>query len=214
MGTLVQICASVILTATALAQSAVENLTQTPTPQKASNANSASDLTKIPSRHLDNTELAAYIDAECSAFSIRGRVRDPFGHSQDPDAKPVAQLSAAKTLRRATPILATPFSDIVRLIIITTIMPGEKRFLVGTRSISQGDQMPITFRGKHISVEITEVNTRQIGFRNLETGEIAMRQLDMLPAGMTPGSHDMITPDIKPDLPNAPINLETGDPTH
>ena len=213
MGTLVQICAWVIFTATALAQSAVENLTQTPTPQKASNSNSASDLTKTPSRHLDKKGLAAYIDAESSVFSIRGRARDPFGHSQDPDAKHIGQLSAAKSMRRATPILATPFSDIVRLIIITTIMPGEKRFLVGTRSISQGDQMPITFRGKHIFVKITEVNTRQIGFRNLETGEIAMRQLDMLPAGMTPGSHDMITPDIKPDLPNAPINLETGEPT-
>lgn len=213
MGTLAHICTGVIFTATALAQSAVEIRTQAPAPQKAPNASSASDLTKTASRHLDSAGLAPYIDAASSTFSIRRRARDPFGHSQDPDAKPVAQTSTAKTARRAAPILATPFSEIVQLITITTIMPGEKRFLIGTRSISQGDQIAITFRGRHIPVEITEVTARQIGFRNRETAETAMRRLDLLPPGMTPGNQEITNPAIQPYLPNAPINLEAGDPT-
>lgn len=213
MGTLAYICTGVIFTASALAQSAVEIRTQAPALHKAPNANSVSDLTKTASRHLDSAGLAPYIDAASSTFSIRRRARDPFGHSQDPDAKPAAQTSTAKTARRAAPILATPFSEIVQLITITTIMPGEKQFLIGTRSISQGDQIAITFRGKRIPVEITEVTAHQIGFRNRETGETTMRRLDLLPAGMTPGNQEITNPAIQPDLPNAPINLEAGDPT-
>ena len=89
-------------------------------------------------------------------------------------------------------------------------MPGEKRFLVGNRTFKQGDQIPINFRNKPIRVQITEVNSRQIGFRNLDTGESAIRKLDMLPAGMTPGHRGITAPGMVPDNSNAPLDLETG----
>ena len=91
-------------------------------------------------------------------------------------------------------------------------MPGEKRFLVGTRSFRQGEQIPLSFRGKQIPVRITEVNSQQISFKNLESGEIASRKLDMLPVGMTPGNRGITAPGMTLDRPNAPIELETGDP--
>ena len=103
------------------------------------------------------------------------------------------------------------FADIIRLIIVTTIMPGEKRFLVGTRSFAQGDHIPLTFRNKQIRVEVTQVTSHQITFRNLENGEIASRKLDMLPAGMTPGLRGISAPGMVPDKPNAPIELESSE---
>ena len=91
-------------------------------------------------------------------------------------------------------------------------MPGEKRFLVGTRSIKQGDQIPLSFRGKQIRVQVTEVTSQQIAFKNLDNGETASRKLDMLPVGMTPGNRGISAPGMTLDRPNAPIELETADP--
>ena len=59
---------------------------------------------------------------------------------------------------------------------------------------------------------ITEVTSRQISFRNQESGETAVRKLDMLPAGMVPGHNGITAPGMVLDRPNAPIDLEAADP--
>lgn len=163
-----------------------------------------------PSRRVGVAELEPYLESMSSIFLSRNRVFDPFGQPQDPDAKPVIKASVASAVKRAAPVQITPFADIVQLIVVTTIMPGEKRFLVGTRSIKQGDRIPLSFRGKQLQVQITEVTSRQIGFKNLENGDIATRKLDMLPIGMTPGHHGITAPGMTLDRPNAPIELEPG----
>ena len=165
-----------------------------------------------PSRQVGPAELESYVTSLASVFSSRERATDPFGQLQDPDAKPVIKTPIAGTLKRVAPVQATPFADIVRLIVVTTIMPGEKRFLVGTRSIKQGDQIPLSFRGKQIRVQVTEVTSQQIAFKNLDNGEMASRKLDMLPVGMTPGNRGITAPGMTLDRPNAPIELEAADP--
>ena len=172
----------------------------------------AATVITIPSRFVGPAELDAYVTSLTSAFSMHDRATDPFGQLQDPNAKPVVKATVAKTTQRAPQLQATPFSDIVRLIIVTTIMPGEKRFLVGTRSFAQGDHIPLTFRNKQIRVEVIQVTSQQIVFRNLDTGETASRKLDMLPAGMTPGHRGINAPGMVPDRPNAPIELDGGEP--
>lgn len=176
-------------------------------------AKEAGPLNAMPSRQVGPAELAPYMESLSSVLLIRGRAADPFGQLQDPDAKPVIKAPVAGAVKRAAPIQATPFADIVGMIVVTTIMPGEKRFLVGTRSIKQGDQIPLSFRGRPIRVQVTEVTSRQIDFRNLDSGETASRKLDLLPAGMTPGNNGITAPGMIPDRPNAPIELEAPDPT-
>lgn len=166
----------------------------------------------MPSRQVAPAELESYVTSLSSVFSSRERVTDPFGQLQDPDAKPIIKTPIAGPTKRIAPVQATPFADIVRLIVVTTIMPGEKRFLIGTRSIKQGDQIPLSFRGKTIRVQITEVTSQQIAFKNLDNGEMASRKLDMLPVGMTPGSRGISAPGMTLDRPNAPIELEAADP--
>jgi hypothetical protein len=165
-----------------------------------------------PSRQIGPAELEAYVTSLATIFSSRERATDPFGQLQDPDAKPVIKTPVASATKRIAPVQATPFADIVQLITVTTIMPGEKRFLVGTRSIKQGDQIPLEFRGKRISVQITEVTSQRIGFKNLDNGETASRKLDMLPVGMTPGNRGISAPGMTLDQPDAPIALEGPDP--
>jgi hypothetical protein len=171
----------------------------------------AGPVNVTPSRQVATAELESYITSLSSVFMARSRAFDPFGQTQDPDAKPIIKAPVAGAVRRIAPILATPFPEIIQKIVVTTIMPGEKRFLVGTKSFKQGDQIPLLFRGKPIRTQVTEVTSRQITFRNLDNGEIATRKLDMLPVGMTPGSHGISAPGMSQDRPNAPIELDTGD---
>ncbi len=208
------------LGSSAFAQSSANFDTKTITPAGPAEAGDATPtapavvapVSTTPSRQISAAELQPYIDSVATVFLIRGRARDSFGQNQDPDAKPVVKASTPLAVRRVAPAQATPFSDIVRLLVVTTIMPGEKRFLVGTRSFKQGDVIPLNFRNKQIHALITEVTSRQISFRNQESGETAVRKLDMLPAGMVPGHNGITTPGMVLDRPNAPIDLEAADP--
>ena len=184
-----------------------------PIPAKtdAPNPKEAAPAVNTPSRLIRPESIDAYVAAVTASFSIQSRETDPFGLPQDPNAKPVIQSPVATATHRAPQLQATPFADIVRLIVVNTIMPGEKRFLVGTRSITQGQQIPLTFRSKQIRVQVTEVTSQQITFRNLDTGETATRKLDILPPGMTPGSHGITAPGMVLDRPNAPIELEASE---
>ncbi len=209
-----------LLTSSAFGQSAANFDTQSlapeasePPPAKAEKAGKpivkeVPPANTTPSRQIGPAELEAYVTSLASVFSSRERATDPFGQLQDPDAKPVIRTPIASATKRIAPVQATPFADIVQLITVTTIMPGEKRFLVGTRSIKQGDQIPLEFRGKKIPVQVTEVTSQRIGFKNLDNGETATRKLDMLPVGMTPGSRGISAPGMTLDQPNAPIELE------
>jgi hypothetical protein len=81
--------------------------------------------------------------------SIGLRTTDPFGHQRDPDAKPIERkpviAAATPAAAQSAPAPAVPFSEIVRQVAITAVMPSQRRFLVGTRTISQNDRFPITF---------------------------------------------------------------------
>ena len=208
-----------VFTSVAFAQSA-DNFTthslapEAPIPHEKKTSKSArleaGPVSITPSRQVSTAELEPYIASLSSVFMAKSRAFDPFGQAQDPDAKPIIKAPVAGAVKRIAPILATPFPEIIQKIVVTTIMPGEKRFLVGTKSFKQGDQIPLLFRGKPIRTQVTEVNSRQITFRNLDNGEIATRKLDMLPVGMTPGGHGISAPGMTQDRANAPIELETG----
>lgn len=190
------------------AQSAASLQTNAAAAKPAAVAPAASDVApKTPSRNISPEELPAYIQTITTVLSIRGRDTDPFGQLQDPNAKPIVKPTIATT-KRIAPIQATPFSEIVRLIKVTTIMPGERRFLIGNRSVQQGDCIPLAFRGKNIPVEVASVSSSRIQFRNLENGETAELSLRMMPPGMTPGNDGIHAPGMTPDNPNAPIDLD------
>jgi hypothetical protein len=212
--------AMVVLTSSGFAQSATSFDTKALAPEAPAIAESKSPSPEsnivspnvsIPSRKVGTTELESYVASLSSSFSIKQRTLDPFGMPQDPEAKPIIKAPVAGAVKRIAPIQATPFPEIIQKIVVTTIMPGERRFLIGTKSIKQGDQLPLLFRGKQILTQVTEVTSRQIAFRNLDNGEVAVRQLDMLPVGMSPGSHGIRAPGMVLDRPNAPIELESGD---
>lgn len=173
----------------------------------------AGPVDTTPSRYILEDDLTGYVASFAAVLSMRTRTTDPFGQLQDPDAKPVIKTTVAKTTRRAAPVQATPFSDIVRLIKVTTIMPKEKRFLVGSRSIKEGDTIPLTYRGKNMRVEVSSVNYRQIAFRNLDNGETANISLNRLPKGVFPGTQGITAPGMVPDRPDTPLEVDPANST-
>ena len=164
----------------------------------------------IASRYVEEADLDAYVASVSSVFSMRTRTTDPFGQLQDPDAKPIVKATVAKVPRRVAPVQATPFSDIVHLIKVTTVMPKDQCFLMGSRIIKQGDLINLAFRGKNLRVQVSAVSSRQIDFRNLENDETAALKLNVLPAGMTPGSRGITAPGMLPNRQDSVIELDPG----
>ncbi|KAB2640430.1 MAG: hypothetical protein DVB25_03985 [Verrucomicrobia bacterium] len=168
----------------------------------------AKAATPIPSRYV-GSDLKTYVEALAKQLAIYERASDPFGQLQDPNAKPVAKTSATKTIRRLSAEPPASLTDIIGRIEITTIMPKDKRFLVGSRSVGEGDKLPLIFHNKPIHTQVTEVSSRKIVFRNLDTGELGVRQLNVLPPGMTPGTRNITAPGMVPANPNSPLEIDS-----
>lgn len=163
-----------------------------------------------PSRLIGPAEIESYVKSISSQFLMKNRVRDPFGLTQNPEAVPLNKPSNFGNGAVATK-QATPFSQIVPLIAVTMIMPREKMFLYGSRPFRQGELIPLKYQGKQLRVQIMEVSSQQITFRNLDTGETASRKLNGLPAGFSPGGQKSAIPGMTPNRTNAPIELDAGD---
>lgn len=164
-----------------------------------------------PSRYAGGDHFESYLQALHGILHATARTTDPFGLPQDPDANPVAKRSQ----RGGTPAEPTvPFSEIVPLIRITTVIASEKKFLVESRIFSQGEEFPLNFRGKRLRILITEVSARQVEFKNIETGEIAARKLDLLPPGMSSGGSGNAPPGMVPTGADAPLEIESDSGTN
>jgi hypothetical protein len=157
-----------------------------------------------PSRYAGD-QLDEYLKTVTGILHATSRTTDPFGLMQDPEAKPAVRRSPVST---APAEIVVPFSDIVPLIRITTVIAAEKKFLVESRAFSQGEEFPLNFRGKQLRILITEVSSRQVQFKNLATGEIAARRLDLLPPGMSAGGAGSAPPGMTATGADAPLVIE------
>lgn len=159
-----------------------------------------------PSRYAgEDTE--PYIRARAAIFSMRNRMTDPFGLNQDPNVKPVVKNIVANKPRRQAALPPTPLSEIVKQIRVTTIMPSEKKFLVGVRIFSEGDEFPLVYRGKTLQVRIMEVSAQQIIFKNIASGEVGILQADVLPPGMIAGGGNSRPPGMISNDDDTPLDL-------
>lgn len=186
------------------------SLLPTATAQPAAPKSGAPQLAEAPAPPTDPSRYAGdkldeYVAKYTAVFSITSRTTDPFGLTQDPEAKPIIKNPSLLPSNPSEPVV--PFSEIVGLIQITTIMYGEKRFLVGSRGFGEGDRFPVNYNGQPIWVTVTEVSSRQVEFKNLQTGEVAAQKISALPPGMTPGSGAITAPGMTPASPQAPLDL-------
>lgn len=184
---------------------------QAPKSTPSANAKANPSSTIPPSRFVAEADFDTYVKSLSGQLSMKDRATDPFGQQQDPNAK-VVKAKEHKPGTRPKPVQTTPFPEIISQIHVNTIMPREKKFLIGSRTYKQGGALSIIHRGKTILAQILAVSAKQIEFRHQETGETATLKLDALPVGMTPGNHGISAPGMTPALQDAPINLDVGNP--
>ncbi|MDP7654701.1 MAG: hypothetical protein QF706_01450 [Roseibacillus sp.] len=111
-------------------------------------------------------------------LSIISRERGPFGLYQNPAKTPVINHAVKEVSK-------TPFIEFINGIQISVINSKEKEFLVGARIFRVGQVFPIVRGGERLSVRVEAVRPSRVTFRNLQTGEVALRRLDVLPEGVT-----------------------------
>jgi len=171
-------------------------------------AQSADPFVAIESRLISQSEVDEYIESLAARLLINSQDVDPFGSLQDLDAVPKIDPIAMPEMPEM-PAMTTPFEEVIRRINISTVMPAERRFLIGTRSFGLNDVITLNFQGQPIRARVVEVSSRQIRFRNVETNDEASRSLDLLPAGMSAGGGSgSAIPGLIPSGPNAPIDLD------
>lgn len=222
MGKLVQLLSLFLLAPAALTAQSASNFTPTKgsppagaTPLPAAKPveptpTDAEAIENRPSRYVGD-DLDSYLATMTKSFAMKSRTTDPFGLVQEPSAKPVKPVIAKNNLARPATIPSVPYSEIVNQIRVTTVIPGEGRFLVGTRSFSQGDKFSISFRGKNYQTQVIGVSSAQIVFRNLENSETAVLKLDMMPPGMSRGTNGKITvPGMQPSHADTPLEIDGG----
>jgi len=171
-------------------------------------------VTIAPSRYA-GAETEAYILTLSSRLASTSRTTDPFGQVQDPGAKPAQPKVAKPTLNKPTAgPAAKPFSEIVKQIRVTTVMPAENRFLVGTRSLSAGDSFPLVSQGRRYQVKVVEVSAERILFRDLGSSEDGELRLDVMPQGMSRGIRGVLAPGMEASKADAPLEIDTPGSRH
>lgn len=171
-------------------------------------AQPADPFVAIDSRLLSESEVDEYIEVMASRLLINSQEVDPFGALQDPDAVPKVDPIATPEMP-VVPQMTTPFDEVIRRINITTVMPSERKFLIGTRSFGLNDVITLNFQGQPVRARVTGVSSRNIRFRNVETNDEASLSLDLMPAGMSAGGGSgSAIPGLIPSGPSAPIDLD------
>lgn len=205
------ICMSVFIPAVAVGQSAdifaSEEITKpSDSSGGADDLPEAAPVDSQPSRFAgEDTE--PYIRARAAIFAMRNRMADPFGLNQDPNVKPVVRKIVSNKPRRQAALPPTPLSEIVKQIPVTTIMPGERKFLVGVRTFTEGDEFPLVYRGKTLQIKIEEVSAKQIIFKNISSGEVGLLQTNVLPPGMIAGGGNSRPAGMISTDEDAPLDL-------
>lgn len=164
-----------------------------------------------PARYVSPDEREAYIKTIAATFAIRTQLTDPFCLYQDPATRPV--IKAAPVAKRGTSaVAATPLSEIVKLIKVTTVIPKENKFLIGMRAYQVNDTLALAYQGKTYNVQVSDVSSARIVFKNGETGETGHLPLDVMPPGMQRGLNNLSFPGIESSAPDAPLELAPGLP--
>ena len=144
----------------------------------------------VPSRYLaDDTE--SFLIAMNRKLKINYRDRGPFGLSQKPGEEKGWVPPTRPDRKRVT-----PFADIIAAINVSAVFSADQEFMVESTIYRQAQVVPLQVEGRKMSVRIENVGASAITFKNLDSGEVVQKRLDLLPRGVMVG----IGPDSVPGV--------------
>jgi hypothetical protein len=166
------------------------------------------ELIQTPSRNVAPDELEIYIQSVASKLLINGQLTDPFGLAQEPQKQ---GITGENEQQIQSPV-SIPLADVIKLVPVNMVIPKQQTFRMGNREVKLGDTLPFTLNGAVVKTQVTEINSLRIAFKNVSTGEVAYRDLNSLPPGMSYGvTNKMIGK--SPTAPDQPIELVVPDET-
>ena len=168
------------------------------------------------SRHAVSGDQAdAYVENLASRFAIKSRATDPFGRAQDPAmAAALVRPLHDPNPKQTSKVPTTPFPDVVAAIGINTIDLSKRRFFVGAREFRQNSVLNLRLpTGKAVKAQVTQITSKSITFRNPEGGETAVKQVSMMPSGMSRGTSGISAPGMARTGENAPLEVEVSPPS-
>ena len=158
------------------------------TDHEGDNASEAPTVTS--SRSLVGEERLQWLDSMGGKLVMAKRDVGPFGMAQDPDAKPVKTVE--KKVKKGA------FLEAVAAIPVNTVIPMDRKFTSSSREFSAGDIFPVIKNQRQFNVEVMEINSSGIVFKNIDTGEQVRKNLNSLPSGMKKSAHLDAIPGVFP----------------
>ena len=158
------------------------------------------------SRLLMGEQKTEWIESMREKLAMVNRATGPFGLTQDPNAKALKP--------REQKVKKGAFLEAIGAIKINTVMPADNKFTSRSREFSAGDQFPIIKNQRQFNIEVMEINTKGIVFKNVDTGEQVRKNLNDLPTGMKKSRHLDAIPGVFPaSKKNAmPLDLDDESP--
>ena len=126
-------------------------------------------------KYLSAKERQQWSSEKRNQLLITKRQTGPFGLSQDLSVKKVAK--AAKKV-----VKSDAFPKAIAEIKIHMVF-GQS-FVIGAREFRKGETFSLEHNKNTFSIKVSSVNTKQIIFKNVKTGEQVIKQLDAVPEGM------------------------------
>ncbi|MEM9079756.1 MAG: hypothetical protein AAGC74_03585 [Verrucomicrobiota bacterium] len=131
-------------------------------------------------------KLDEFVEDRRSSFAISGRAIDIFGLSQDPKTKPTQTLIPMKKKKKVQ-VRRTPLTQILDSMKVSMVIPKHEKFSVAGRTIRKGQVLPVSFGKESMRLRVESISSEGILFRNMQTGELAMKETRRLPKGVTIG---------------------------
>lgn len=162
--------------------------------------------TPVPTRMVTG-DLESYIADVRSRLAINSKDRGPFGLFQEPGKEPKQPLLTQFDRPKKTAQI--PFQTIVDALPVAAVVASEKMFMIGPRSVSVGQILPLVAGGRTVRARVESVRSSEIVFRNMADNDVAVKRLDLLPDGVRIGGGGSIRPPgVIPDQPNVEVPLE------
>jgi hypothetical protein len=142
------------------------------------------------SRLILGTRKSEWMEGMRERLCIAKRATGPFGLAQDPNVK-IAKPREEKVKKGA-------FLEAVAAIKINTVMPMDDKFTSRSREFTIGEIFPVIKNRRQFNVEIMEIKSTGIVFKDIDTGEQVRKNLDTLPVGMKKSTHLDAIPGVFP----------------
>lgn len=125
---------------------------------------------------------APAVDGRGLVEQLRGRGReiDPFGCAMNPSTKMAIVVEAPPAAKEEE--VRTSLQIALQSLMIHGVNPAARTILLGPRRLKEGDSFCFQHGDANLRLLISRVSLRGVAFTDLDTGEKALREIEIAPS--------------------------------